>query len=424
MRYVCCMLTSPAKSFYGRYSYRRQLWAEIFLAPGAETALLGIFLLSRIFEPPRLHITLLFALNHMSFLAAPWIAERIRSWSANKVLGLIFLLSVPPLFCAGLLRGFWGVGPLLVLANTAFVAVMVPLRNRMMRANYLDSERGGSYGRIKAISTGLFFGVALAAALRLTEKPDSIYWMLPILALTSAIGLWRMRQYRVRREAPALAQESQRKHLSTRQVYGELLALYRNHHRFRSFEIGFMIYGLGFMLTIPQEIAAISENVGVTPVQIVIAVHGLTPLFKILVVPFFGRLMDLKGVAATAAMSFLLLALYPLAIWAGVATGSVLVWFAARAVFGAAMAGVDVCWSLGPVMFGGEEKAARYSAAHIFAVGIRAAIVPVLGFFIYRACGTATYALASVVLVVAALHMSRMPRHPAACLGAPPPTMT
>ncbi len=399
------MLKPPATSFYGRNSYRKQLWAEILVAPGAETALLGIFLLSRIFEPSRLDITLLFALNHLSFLLAPWITDRIRLWPAAKVCNLVLLLSVVPLFCAGLVRGFWGLGPLLVIANIAFVTIMVPLRNRILRANYDNAERGAVYGRSKSIATGLFFGVILAGAYRLTDHPADIYWMLPIFGLTSLIGGLLFRRLRVRKERLSLAIEAQRPRNSTKKIYGELFQLYREHKRFRNFEIAFMIYGLGFMLTITQEIPAIARETDIRPVGIVLGIHGLTPFMKMLFMTFFGRLMDRAGVAKTAALSFLLLAAYPLAVWAAVSASSIAIWFMARCVFGMAMAGVDVCWSLGPVMFGGAEKAARYSAAHIFAVGIRAAIVPVLGYFIHQYIGSYTYALAASVLVFAAGYM-------------------
>ena len=94
------MLTPKIASFYGRYSYLCQLPAEILMGAGADTALLGIFLLGRFFQPSKFDLILLFALNHTSFLLTPYITARLRHWSAHWIGGLMFLLAVPALCSA------------------------------------------------------------------------------------------------------------------------------------------------------------------------------------------------------------------------------------------------------------------------------------------------------------------------------------
>ncbi|MCB9832802.1 MAG: hypothetical protein H6807_10030 [Planctomycetes bacterium] len=404
------MLTPRSLSFYGRYAFRRQLPAEILVTTGAETALYGIFLLVRLFQPSALDTTLLFISQHLLFLTAPWVSERLRAQPTRRGFEFALMVGFPALLLAWFAEGFWQLGPLLVLANFGFVTVMVPPRNRMMRANYGAAERGFCYGRSKSIGSGTFFGFALMGAIALTHQPDHIYWMLPLVGASSACGLLLYRRIRVRHERRSIAAARALPRRGFVEVYRDLFRLFRAERPFLAFQIGFMIYGFAFMASIPREIDAVGTILEASPVLIVLGVNGMTPLAKILCVSFFGRLLDRRGPTGTAAISFALLALQPLVIWAAIGAGSLPLWFLGRAAFGAAMAGVDVCWSMGPIAYGGRERAAAFSAAHIFAVGIRALVFPMLGYAIHALVGNALFGICALVFLGAGLFMARQPR--------------
>lgn len=404
------MLTPPSLSFYGRYAFRRQLPAEILVTTGAETALYGIFILVRLFQPTVLDTTLLFVIHHLLFLTAPWVSERLRSWPTRRGFDLALMTGVPALLLSYFAEGFWQLGPMMVIANFGFVTVMVPPRNRMMRANYGAGERGFCYGRSKSIGSGAFFGFALAGAIMLTRESSHIYWMLPLVGASSAIGLLLYRRIKVRRESRTLAEARRRDTHGFLAVYRELFQLFRTERNFRNFEIGFMMYGFAFMAAIPREIDAVGTILQASPVLIVIGINGVTPLAKILCVSWFGRQLDRRGPTGTAAIAFAMLTVHPLIIWASIGLDSISMWLVARAAFGIAMAGVDVCWSMGPIAYGGRERAAAFSAAHIFAVGVRATVFPMLGYLIHALFGGALFGFCALVFLAAAWFMARQPR--------------
>ena len=400
------MLTSQDLSFYSRYTFRRQLPAEVLVAVGAETALLGQFILARIFQPDAFDITLLFVLLHASFLAAPWFSEQMRARPSRFGYRIAMILAPTAFLSAFFTDGFWGLGPVLVVANLAFVSLLVPLRNRLLRSNYADHERGQCYGGFRRISGALFFGFALAGALLLERDSSHIHWIFPLAGVLSGAGLLLYGSIRVRGEKRLIAEAGQRRRSSPLGVYVDLARLFIEERRFLLYEIGFLLYGMGFMFTVPREIDAVANTLELSYIPIVLGIYGLTPLLKLLFVRQFGRLLDRRGPYVTAALTFGILTLYPLTVWAAIETGSIFVWFAARAAFGLAMAGVEIVWFIGPVTFGDAKRASTFSAAHVFAVGARASIGPFIGLWVFQMVGTGVFLAGAGFMLLASGFMN------------------
>ena len=392
-------------SYYGRYTFARQLPAEVLVGIGAQTALLGQFFLARIFQPSDTDIYVLFALVHVSFLLAPYVAEQIRGRPSQPFYTVFLLLGPGVFMLAAGLRGFWGIGPLFATANLAFVTLFVPLRNRLLRSNYQNHERGECYATFWGFSLTVYFGMMLAAAFALKRDATHIYWMLPVVGLLSGIGVWRLRSIKVRQERRRAARQTEARIDNPVTVYARLLKLFATERPFLRYEIGFTLYGIGFMFTVPREIDVVAKTLELGYDQIVYGVFGISPIARILVTRWFGRRLDQCGPYLTASTAFALLASYPLLVWASVATESVVVWYAARVAFGFAIAGIDLAWVVGPVHFGDAERAPVFSGAHIFMVGVRASIGPFLGLALASWLGSGIFGVSTAVLIGAALFM-------------------
>lgn len=399
------MITPPNPSFYGRYTYLRQRPAEVLVAVGADTALLGPFILARLFEPGDAAVTILFTIQHVSLMLAPWVATMMAGRSLRGLFSVMACLSTPALVAGFFFDGYWGLAPLLAIANFAFLTLFIPARNRLMRANYTAGERGASYSRLKATAIALSFGLALSGALRLRTAPESIHWMLPLVGVCSLVGILLYRRIRVRGERRAGSVATRSK--SPVRAYREFLALLVGDRRFLWFQISFLVYGFGFMFTLPREIDAVSSVLKLDYPVIVLGLYGLTPLIKMALLPAFGGLLDRLGPARTAGVAFGILVLYPLAVLGMIELESAALWFVARGLFGLAMAGVELVWTIGPVAFGRPEEAPAYTGAHLFVTGFRAAFVPFLGLLAARELGSGVFLLASLALVIAALLMTR-----------------
>jgi len=89
----------------------------------------------------------------------------------------------------------------------------------------------------------------------------------------------------------------------------------------------------------------------------------------VLAAPLAGRLLDRIGVLHLGVLSYLTLAVFPLLLLGVTGAGSL---YLAFAVYGLAMAGVNLAWTLGPMLFAGARDPHPYLNAHVGLVGFRA----------------------------------------------------
>ena len=131
-------------------------------------------------------------------------------------------------------------------------------------------------------------------------------------------------------------------------------------------------------------------------------------LGQIIVLPFFGRLLDKTNVIVVASLAYLLLAIWPFFLAISVEISTV---YIATIFFGLGMAGVHVAWMLGAMTFAKEEDIHSYMAVHVTLVGVRALFAPFLGLLLNQYIGfSATFLTASALLVIASILMLTLHR--------------
>jgi MFS family permease len=121
-----------------------------------------------------------------------------------------------------------------------------------------------------------------------------------------------------------------------------------------------------------------------------------------------GRLADRYSIPALAALSFVGLALFAGLLRLADDLYGVLACFA---LYGVAMGGVGVCWTLGPVHFAGNRNAARYMGVHFALVGARAPIgFPLGGWLATRFGASAAFTGSMLIMLLGVLTMVRLAR--------------
>lgn len=399
------MLTPRHLSFYGRYNFRRQALAEMLVSIGGQTALYGQFILGRKFEHTALDSTVLFACLHLGFFFSPYLAEMMRTRPARPFYLAMFAFGVLPFLAGVFVDGYWGFAPIIIVANFAFIALFVPLRNRLMGSNYHALERGRIYSSFSLLNYGAYFALAYSGALALDSDPERLSWMFPVVGVIAAAGIALFLKIRVRGERRMLEKESEVPTRRPLAVYAELFRLFAREKRFTLYQLGFVLYGFGFMTTVPREVDIVSQTLELKYSIIVLGVLGLSPLARIVIVRFFGRQLDRNGPFFVCAVCFGMLTAYPLCVWGATVYESIALWLLARIVFGLAMAGVDLAWTIGPVLFGNAAKASSLSGAHIFVVAIRASIAPYFGQWLWGLMGTKVFAVSMAFFVISGVFM-------------------
>jgi MFS family permease len=330
----------------------------------------------------------------------------------------------PYLLAAGLL----GRGPLLLMplveSPLAFVALMfcaasatsviVPAQTTIVQANYAPERRARLFALAQAAATLAGIAAALLCGLWLDKDERAYRVIFPVagvLGVAAPVLYGRIKLRRARRRfgtrgaaAPGLGG-----------AVGEAIAsvtdglrLLREEPRFRRFETGFFLYGAAFMCLQPIIPVYLVSTLHADYAEASIAKSGVFGLASTLMLAPFGRLVDRIGPARGGVRFFGILALFPLALAAASTMPQA---YPAFAIYGTAMAGVNILWSLGSIHFARGRESGPFQGVHVALVGVRGLLAPLLG-YAALALGRPRLgmALASGLLLCAVLVMARLAR--------------
>jgi len=149
---------------------------------------------------------------------------------------------------------------------------------------------------------------------------------------------------------------------------------------FRLTLISWMLMGMGNLMMIPlrvEYLAAPGYGLQLPPNQIALFIGVIPSLVRLILSPFWGRLFDhFDFLVLRVALNILFglgiflffISTHTIGLWAG------------AIVFGSALAGADIMWSLWVTKVAPPDRVASYMSMHTFMTGIRAMIAPFLGF--------------------------------------------
>ncbi len=288
---------------------------------------------------------------------------------------------------------------LLVAACSGVQMLLVPVQNGLLARNYAPATRGRRFGTANAVHALALVAVALPAGWLLDKWPGSWRWLYALAGVAGVYGYlhWsRLRRRRVVRAAPAV-----RDHASPWQAL-------REDRLFLAFEACFMAYGLGFLMLMPVLPIYLIDELQVSYAEVSYAKGALFWIVMVLAGPFLGRLSDRIGILRLNVLAFLTLALFPAALIALDGTKGMYVGYA---IFGLAMSGVFLGWSLGPIQLAGDRDPGPYLDAHLGLVGVRSIVGMTAAVWIQQRLGTHAVLYCVIVLeVVAAFGMALVAR--------------
>ncbi|MHC5019543.1 MAG: MFS transporter [Planctomycetota bacterium] len=358
-----------------RPAYRVQLWSSaldgIFMA-----ALLQVsFLLAKDLAAPRWAVMTGAALTAFPMVLTPVLTPFVAKWNRKKLFwscGVLGRCSFLVLAFVGTWPPFWFVGML-----PWFVAPFVlPAFHLYWQANYPSRVRGRLWGRAELLRGLVMVSCYWAFGSALEADPDARRIIFPFAGICGAAALAMIGHVRLRR-LPA-GKESMRARTRSRNPWAPAIDLLKQRRSFLSYEAGFMLYGMGFMLTNFLRDDHFARDMNLSPLEfnIFLALFQLAMPFAS---PFYGWLFDRAKAAWTTAVACCLLVPYGLLL--AYADTVELVWLSGVAM-GIGMAGVHVCWNLGTVEFARGKDPSPYTAIHAAAVGIRAMAALPVAYFI------------------------------------------
>ncbi|TVQ82309.1 MAG: MFS transporter [Bacteroidetes bacterium] len=193
-----------------------------------------------------------------------------------------------------------------------------------------------------------------------------------------------------------------------------MVRILRTNRPFLDFEIGFMLYGLGFMGSVTVIVLFFETGLGLNYSSIAFYKNGYNVL-AIIMLPFFGKLMGRVDPRRFAAISFLSMLLYILFLtlteyypaytefWDIRLYHLLIFYILFHGVFAATMA---LTWFIGSAYFCPPEEAGNYQSVHLVLTAFRSLFAPLMGIALYEAFGfTTTFVIAMSFLAIGISYM-------------------
>ncbi|MFO8066344.1 MAG: hypothetical protein R6U11_02060 [Bacteroidales bacterium] len=164
---------------------------------------------------------------------------------------------------------------------------------------------------------------------------------------------------------------------------------------YRHFQMGFMLYGFGFMGSAIVVVLFFEYELGLNYASIAFYKNGYN-IIAIFLLPLFGKLIGNIDPRRFAALSFLSMMLYILAL---ILTGlfpihveflgitlyhMMIIYIIFHSIFAATM---GLMWSIGSAYFCPPSEAGIYQSIHLALTGTRAIFAPLLGVIFYELWG-------------------------------------
>lgn len=335
-----------------------------------------------------------------------------RYWMFNGVASR-FLVGI----ALALVNAPWQV-VLIVAAATILSSGVSPLQNALFARNYGPQERERAHGLAKMLHIVAYITANFGLAAWMDADAEAFRYAIPVAGLLALIGMAAIGSVKMRRIPQADVLESARWHRAPRPwedavvpisdqaqpgtpavkpspfrtlmwisisparagfegvsaPYRRTVRLLRRNPNFALFELGFMLYGCGFMMlqpiipTFSQRVLGLEtrEFSIMTTVAFMGTMFVLHPLTR-------GRTGSMSA-AKGAGIAFALVLGFPVLLLIVNATASYPIAILAFCWWGLAMLFVDYAWNFGPVKFAKGRDPMPFVSAHAMLVGLRALI--------------------------------------------------
>jgi MFS family permease len=391
-----------------RYTWSRQWPAE--LCAGAVEGFLGVasFTAMRSLGAPDWIAALFVSFGQILWLAAPvWEAAFARFHFRQAFLWMGLAANAPMLLVAlvddeALAEGWglWLFAGVIVIA-AAVDAAYVPHRGALAGANYPLAVRGRLFAMLSTVSRFSTIVAAKTSGWLLDADFRWIRVLFPIAGVCGLLEHWTLSRIRWQRAGVPKSRPwrgAGTAAAAATDAWRDTIRVLRDDRGFRTYEIGFLLYGSGFLMSNPLVTIYAVHDLALSYGEWTTASGLAQPLAYVATILTFGRAVDRFGVVRTTAAAFALLTLFFTSM---PFVRDAIALDVCYLLFGVAMALVNLGWTLGPLEFAPTGQARTYSTVHVLFVGVRSAVAPFLGWWLSTRIGIAAVFAISACLVAA-----------------------
>jgi len=288
-------------------------------------------------------------------------------------------------------------------------SILIPAQNSIYQRNIDVSRRAKVFGYSTSVSQLISVAVTFVAGRLLDVDEQTFRWVLVATGLCGFVYAAILSFIRIQEPIQEIECERVNWRQTAIEPIKRTIKLLKENKQFAAFERSFSIYGMGFIMMQPIIPIYLVDKLQLSYTSNFLAKGILSQVGLLLLSPMIGKIHDRVHPFRFISGGFAMLMLFPLLIvlsslWQGSSVMPTVIVFIAYALFGVAMAAVNMAWNMGSIYFAGDDDASMYQSVHVTMTGIRGLIAPVLGYTILKLFGiTMVFAVAAGFLLWAAL---------------------
>lgn len=290
--------------------------------------------------------------------------------------------------------------------------IVLPNINLFLKNTYRHENFSNLYSSATSINKIVMLTVTFGYGLLLDWNPYAYTYVFPFIALIGIASIHLLSKIPYQVVEPIVIKKTFLQ--SVQSSWRNMWNLMKTNKPYRHFEIGFMLYGFGFMSTVVVITIYFDRALGLNYSSIAFYKNSYN-IIAILMLPFFGRLLGKIDPRKFAAITFgsMLLFLFFLALTeyfpANIEILNIKIYYMLlfyilfNSIFAATM---SLLWYIGSAYFGKDEEAGELQIVHLSLTGVRALFAPLIGVMFYELFGyTITFGIAIMLLFSAIVLM-------------------
>lgn len=276
-----------------------------------------------------------------------------------------------------------------------------PNINLLLKNSYSHHNFGKLYSYATSMNKIVMLVVTFVYGYLLDINNFAFVYVFPVVAILGVISLYKLSSI----PFPESQQVVVRSGIwtSVKKSVSEMSAILKRNVTYRHFEMGFMLYGFSFMISVTVITLYFYDALNLNYSSVAFYKNAYN-ILAIVLLPFFGKLLGKIDPRKFAAFTFGSVGMY---IFSVMITRwfpehfmvfdvtiyyTLLFYILFHGIFAASM---SLLWNIGSAYFCKPEEAGTYQSLHLSLTGIRGIPAPLLGVFFYEQFGfTITFFLA------------------------------
>ncbi|MDP8267857.1 MAG: MFS transporter [Candidatus Tenebribacter davisii] len=280
----------------------------------------------------------------------------------------------------------------------SFNSLLSPAQNAIYQNNISVKNRGSLFGYTASLLTLIAIIFSYSAGKLMDINEDWFRYIFSFAGLMGCISSLLMAMIKIEHRKYNAAKIKIRKLIVT--PIKSTISILKKNKDFAIFQRNYFIYGIGFMILLPSIPKFLVEYLNMDYSQTFIAKGVISQLGILFLAPIAGKIHDKKNPAFFTFIAFFILGWFPLILLIsnyliGSGIENYVVYFG-YLIYGIGMSGIVISWNISSICFAGDDDVSMYQSVHVTLTGLRALIVPFLGYLLLKYYGVKIVFIISV----------------------------